>query len=330
MRGFLLAAAALMTLFPAVVGLRAQDSWGEVEAAARKGIVKVTVIGDVDGKKVSEVGTGFLTKGRAGPVIVTAAHVLGRDSDWDDVGERLIYIIRDLGLPIAASPVTSNDVKVVVDPNVDIAQVYLTPHDASTLTIAASNTANVAGTKFDVGSWPKANKVAKFQVIDLLSMRLERMHLSGNYEPSHSGSPVLDDRGHVVGMLVERVSSIDSPSTTIGLALPARILMQVLSTVNASSTQKRTDVRSLPRNDVTVADLRCMLSKAGRDTSVTAITVPDICAGSSWFITLWTVCTELISSPCTPLVRTPRLPSFAPLATVTDTYQYCPVGISTP
>ena len=76
--------------------------------------------------------------------------------------------------------------------------------------------------------------------------------------------------------------------------------------------------------------LRCMLSIAGRDTSVTAITVPDICAGSSWFITVWTVCTELISSPCTPLVRTTRLPGFAPLATVTDTYQCCPVGISTP
>src|SRR5215471_15925953 len=35
-----------------------------------------------------------------------------------------------------------------------------------------------------------------------------------------------------------------------------------------------------------------MLSRAGRDTSVTAITVPDICAGSSWSITVWTVCTE--------------------------------------
>jgi hypothetical protein len=32
-------------------------------------------------------------------------------------------------------------------------------------------------------------------------------------------------------------------------------------------------------------------------TSVTAITVPDICAGSSWLITVWTVCTELRSIP---------------------------------
>jgi hypothetical protein len=42
---------------------------------------------------------------------------------------------------------------------------------------------------------------------------------------------------------------------------------------------------------------------AGRDTSVTAITVPDISAGSSWFITVRTVCTELVSSPCAPLMR---------------------------
>jgi hypothetical protein len=68
-------------------------------------------------------------------------------------------------------------------------------------------------------------------------------------------------------------------------------------------------------------------SMAGRDTSVTAITVPDISAGSRWFITVWTVCTELISSPCTPLMRTRRLPGFAPLATVTDTYEYCPVAV---
>jgi hypothetical protein len=40
-----------------------------------------------------------------------------------------------------------------------------------------------------------------------------------------------------------------------------------------------------------------MLSMAGRDTSVTAITVPDIVAGSSLLITVWTVCMELISSP---------------------------------
>jgi hypothetical protein len=73
-----------------------------------------------------------------------------------------------------------------------------------------------------------------------------------------------------------------------------------------------------------------MLSRAGLDTSVTTITAPDICVGSSRFITVWTVCMELISSPCTPLTRTARLPGFAPRATVTETYQCCPVGISTP
>lgn len=64
--------------------------------------------------------------------------------------------------------------------------------------------------------------------------------------------------------------------------------------------------------------------------SSTAITVPDISAGFSWLITACTVCTELISSPCTPLVKVMRLPDLAPLATITDTYQYCPVDIWTP
>ena len=58
--------------------------------------------------------------------------------------------------------------------------------------------------------------------------------------------------------------------------------------------------------------------------------VLDIAAGSSWLMTVWTAWTELISSPCTPLTRTTRLPGLAPRATVTDTCQCCPVGIATP
>ena len=84
-------------------------------------------------------------------------------------------------------------------------------------------------------------------------------------------------------------------------------------------------IRSMPRPEL--GQRRCMLSNAGRDTSVTAITVPDIAAGSSWFITVWTAWTELISSPCTPLTRMTRLPGLTPRATVTDTCQCCPVGV---
>ena len=73
-----------------------------------------------------------------------------------------------------------------------------------------------------------------------------------------------------------------------------------------------------------------MLSIAGRAMSSTAMTVPDISAAFSWPMTVCTVCTELISSPCTPLVRVIRLPGLVPLATITDTYQYCPVDICTP
>ena len=73
-----------------------------------------------------------------------------------------------------------------------------------------------------------------------------------------------------------------------------------------------------------------MPSIAGREISSTAITVPDISATFNWFMTVCTVCTELISSPCTPLVRVKRLPGLAPLATITDTYQYWPVDICTP
>ena len=87
-------------------------------------------------------------------------------------------------------------------------------------------------------------------------------------------------------------------------------------------------VSSKPRPEL--GQRRCMLSIAGRAMSSTAITVPDISAAFKRPMTVCTVCTELISSPCTPLDRVTRLPGFAPLATITDTYQCWPVDICTP
>ena len=60
--------------------------------------------------------------------------------------------------------------------------------------------------------------------------------------------------------------------------------------------------------------------------SSTAVTVPDICIGSSWSITFCTVRIELISSPCTPLVSVKRFPDRMPRATTTDTYQWLAGG----
>ncbi len=76
--------------------------------------------------------------------------------------------------------------------------------------------------------------------------------------------------------------------------------------------------------------LRAMPSIAGRERSNTATTVPDIDAGSRPRITVCKVWMGLISSPCTPLISPTRLPGAEPLATITDTYQYWPVGICTP
>ena len=75
--------------------------------------------------------------------------------------------------------------------------------------------------------------------------------------------------------------------------------------------------RSMPRP--WLGQRRCMPSRAGRAMSRTAMTLPAICWGSSWSMTICTVRIELISSPCTPLVSVTRLPGSAPLATITDT-----------
>ena len=76
--------------------------------------------------------------------------------------------------------------------------------------------------------------------------------------------------------------------------------------------------------------MRVTASLAGREMSYTAVTVPDICAGSSAAMVRCTASTGLISSPCTPLISSTRLPGLAPLATTTGTYQCWPVAICTP
>src|SRR6476620_2507508 len=91
MRRLLLTAGVVVLFVFAVVSLRAQDNWERIEAYARSAIVKVRVIGNIDGNTVSEVGTGFLIRAKDGPRVITAGHVLGADSKWDNVKERLIY-----------------------------------------------------------------------------------------------------------------------------------------------------------------------------------------------------------------------------------------------
>jgi hypothetical protein len=231
---------ALALFFSALIGLRAQESWNTIEDNARSAIVRVRVVGKIDGNITTEIGTGFLITSKDGPRVITAGHVVGPDSKWDDVPPRDIFIKQmGLGSSIEVDPLTD----ATVERDVDIAQIPMQPYNPATLTIAATQIGS--GSKLDVGSWAKADRIAKFQVVDLLSFRdPDRLHLSGNYEPSHSGSPVIDNLGHVVGMVVERVETIDSPQRTIGLALPGSILNQVLDNRRAQLPLSDNPVRS--------------------------------------------------------------------------------------
>lgn len=58
------------------------------------------------------------------------------------------------------------------------------------------------------------------------------MVLSGSYERSDSGSPVLDGQGRVMGLMVE--ASTQPGGTTQGIALPIARFTSILSTEFAS------------------------------------------------------------------------------------------------
>ena len=95
-----------------------------------------------------------------------------------------------------------------IDPTLDLAEVYLDPFDAPTLDIAQSlpaPDADLAVTSWR--SWGQPGSRATAQSARILDLQPEKMILSGNYERSDSGSPVLDSKGRLVGLMIEASES---------------------------------------------------------------------------------------------------------------------------
>ena len=201
----------------------------------RSAVVQLQVQGKINNERNAENGTGFLLSTAQGPRIITAGHVVGADDRWDSIDDRLIYYrVAMLGSSLTLDPVT--DAKVDL-PQLDMAEVYLDPFQASTLQIATASAK--LGEQLTVLSWrgwgsPTTRVTA--QSAQVLQSDNDRLVLSGSYVRSDSGSPVLNGDGQLVGMLIE-ATSLPS-SGTQGLALPVAKLMPALSEAMASPVGK--------------------------------------------------------------------------------------------
>ena len=209
----------------------------------RSAVVQLLVKGKVDNEQKVESGTGFLIQTTAGPRIVTAGHVVGPDDKWDSLDDRCIYYrLAQAGSSMAYDCVV--DAKVEAD--IDLAEVYLDPFDAPVLKIASELPS--IGTDLVVVSWrnwgqPGSKAIAR--TARVLEQKSDRIVLSGNYEKSDSGSPVLDGNGHVVALMTE--ASLQPGGTTVGFALPSTSFAAVLSGAIASPIT-RTPIPDLGRS----------------------------------------------------------------------------------
>lgn len=227
--------ASLTSIATIATAVTQTDVANSLLAAHRSAVVQLQVQGKVNNAATSEDGAGFLISTSQGPRIITAGHVVGPDDRWDSIDDRLIYYrVAEFGSSLILDPVT--DAK-DDQPQIDMAEVYLDPFQASTLQFSSS--AVTQGEPLTVINWrgwglPTARATA--QAAQVVRVDGDRILLSGSYIRSDSGSPVLNGDGQLVAMLVEASSLPDS--TTQGLAIPVSKMMPFLSQVTAAPVTK--------------------------------------------------------------------------------------------
>jgi hypothetical protein len=161
--------------------------------------------------------------------ILTAGHVVKSDASWAPLGSRVnrdVYIIAEYGPgSVEFRPVTG----VLVNGQNDIAQVVTGP--TTTLAADLNPTPLISGNKYVVVSWGMSgDRVAEsagakvVKVIGSDDVDPELVQLEGELVPTESGSPVLDETGAVVAIVVMR--EVTGGVSKKALALPIQKLTE--------------------------------------------------------------------------------------------------------
>lgn len=155
--------------------------------------------------------------------ILTAGHVVMPDSAWAPLGSRVnrdVYVIADMGVgSVEFRPVTG----VRVSGDRDIAEVVANPSTSLAAEIKAIQL--TAGQQYAVVSWGlDGTTVAEHPSVKLVKVLgpddgdPHLVKLQGNLVPTESGSPMLDDSGAVVAIVVQR--EVTGANSNVAFALP--------------------------------------------------------------------------------------------------------------
>jgi Trypsin-like peptidase domain len=194
-------------------------------------VVHLRVVGtEAPGEKVDQPihGSGVIVKtGSNDPKlkfrILTAGHVVKSDSVWAPLGNRVnrdVYVIAEYGPgTVEFRPVTG----VLVNNGKDIAQVVAGPN--TTIAADLKPVPVVSGRQYVVVSWGlNGDRVAENASAKLVKAigpddtDPDLVRLEGSLVPTESGSPVFDDSGAVVAIVVLR--EVTGSISNIALALP--------------------------------------------------------------------------------------------------------------
>jgi hypothetical protein len=198
---------------------------------ARGKVVHLRVTGtEANGENFSQPihGSGVIIRTSATDAakrfrILTAGHVVKADSAWAPVGSRVnrdVYVIAEYGPgTLEFRPVTG----VVVNQLRDIAQVVANPN--STQSADVKNVPLKLGQQYVVVSWgldgPVVAETASAKLVKVLGPDTSDpnlIRLEGELVPTESGSPVLDETGAVVAIVLMR--EVAGANSKVALALP--------------------------------------------------------------------------------------------------------------
>ena len=253
----------------------AVETFGGAERATEAGgsVVAITAEGDVEGAGFQRIGSAFLVGDDA---LVTAFHVV--------VGARRVRV----ALP-------DGDVWIdrawALDPERDVAVLHLPSERARRaglrpLTLAPEG---AGGSVAFTSGWPGRERHSTAAVrFDDLRLDGQRLRVSANaVRPGDSGGPLLDERGHVLGVVVSgRASTADpdlldasicvaaDPASAIrryrsaGASLPlARALAEAVDALPSARAHQAAGALAVPsdRNGPSLALLRSALRDAPED-----------------------------------------------------------------